>query len=582
MSVQALPAAPVSAQPTPVALTAADHRFVNRITGWNLGIAIAALTVGLWIGVLQGLEHTGLDLYKYLAPGIKTYYQGLTIHGVLNALVWTTFFIIGFFTFVIANSLQRPYRYPWLQSAALLVMTAGLLLAAYPLFANLASVLYTFYPPMLADWTFYLGLTLVVVGSWMAGWGYLFTYAAWRRENPGERTPFLALGALITMVLWQLATLGVAAEILFLLLPGALAFALENAGLIAMGSMDWAKSADPLLSRSLFWYFGHPLVYFWLLPAYLSWYGMLPAQTNGKMFSEPLARLVFWLFLLLSVPVGFHHQYTDPGIPQVWKFIHATLTLSLAFPSLLTAFSVTASLEIGARARGGKGYFGWIRKLNWGDPSYTAQNLAAILFAFGGISGITNASYNMNMVVHNTSWVPGHFHLTVGSATTLTFFGILYWLLPKLTGKKLFTPKLALAQAWTWFFGMILFANSYHLLGLHYSVPRRSALGAAPYVLPEWRPYLLESAVGITLLFISATLFFAVVAGTVFLPGRKLEKPVEMPVAEPVSKEPTPLWLDTWWPWLNGAIALIILSYGPMLFQLIRDAQAIPFAPRVW
>lgn len=567
MSVQAIPAAGVEAPPTPVPLTERDQKQIRRLTGWNIGVAVGALSLGAWLGVLQGLEHTGLDLYRYLAPGLRSYYQGLTIHGVLNALVWTTFFICGFFTYVVPNSLKRPMRFMWLNNTAFVVMFVGLLLAAYPLFSNLASVLYTFYPPLLADWTFYAGLTLVVVGSWMVGWGLLFTYGAWRKENPGVKTPFLALGALITMVMWQLATLGVAAEILFLLLPGAL---------------GWTDGADPLLSRSLFWYFGHPLVYFWLLPAYLSWYGMLPAQTNGKMFSESLARLVFWLFLLLSVPVGFHHQYADPGIPQIWKIIHGTLTLSLAFPSLVTAFTVTASLEIGGRARGGKGYFGWIRKLNWGDPSYAAQNLAAILFAFGGISGITNASYNMNMVVHNTTWVPGHFHLTVGSATTLTFFGILYWLLPKLTGKRLFSRKLALAQAWTWFLGMMLFANSYHLLGLNYGAPRRSALGAATYAIPEWRPYLLESGLGISLLFISATLFFLIVFGTVLIPGRKLKTPVEMPVAEPLREEHPPAWLDTWWPWVNGAIALIILSYGPMLYQLVRDAESIPFIDRIW
>ncbi len=72
---------------------------------------------------------------------------------------------------------------------------------------------------------------------------------------------------------------------------------------------------------------------------------MLPAQTGGKMFSENLAKLVFWLFLLLSVPVGFHHQFADPGIPQAWKILHSTWTMSLAFPSLLTAFTVVASLE---------------------------------------------------------------------------------------------------------------------------------------------------------------------------------------------------------------------------------------------
>ena len=582
MSVQTLPSAGLAEGSRPVLLTDSGHKTVNRLTGLNIGVGIGALTIGLWLGVLQGLEHAGLNWYSYLAPGIKTYYQGLTIHGVLNALTWTTFFICGFFTYVVVNSLKRPLRFPWINILAFVLMAAGLLLAAYPLFANLATVLYTFYPPMLADWTFYLGLVLLVVGSWVSGYGMYFTYGAWRKENPGTTTPFLALGALITMVMWQIATLGVAAEILFLILPSAMANSAFLVGLFP-AIANWNTGSDPLLARSLFWFFGHPLVYFWLLPAYLSWYGMMPAQTGGKMFSENLARLVFWLFLLLSVPVGFHHQYADPGIPQAWKILHATWTMSLAFPSLLTAFTVIASLELGARARGGKGYLRWIFRLNWGDPSYAAQNFAMILFAFGGISGITNASYNMNMVVHNTTWLPGHFHLTVGSATTLTFFGILYWLLPKLTGKKLFTKTLALAQAWTWFLGMLLFANGYHLLGLHHGAPRRSMLGEAPYRAVEWTPYLIETVVGVTFLFISATLFFLVVFGTVLSPrSRRLAQPVEMPVAEPLHPGPTPKWLDTWTPWLAGAIALILLSYGPILYQLVRDMQWIPFAPRVW
>lgn len=566
MSVQSMPLSGVPASIEPKPLTEADLKIVDRITGWNIGISIGALTVGLALGVLQGLEHAGLDLYPFLTPILKSYYQGLTIHGVLNALVWTTFFICGFFTFATVRSLNRPLRYPWLSTAALIVMVVGLLMTGVPLLGNAASVLYTFYPPLQAHWAFYVGLTLVVVGSWMVGYSLFFTYGAWRRENPGVRTPFIALGCLITMAMWQLATLGVAAEILFLLIPW---------------SFGWVAGTDPLLARTLFWYFGHPLVYFWLLPAYVSWYGMLPAQTRGKMFSDPLARLVFWLFLLLSTPVGFHHQFTDPGIPQAWKFIHMVLTYGVAFPSFLTAFTVVASLEVGARARGGKGWFGWIRRLNWGDPSYAAQNLAMILFAFGGISGITNASYNMNLAVHNTTWVPGHFHLTVGSATTLTFFGIAYWLVPKLTGRKLLSKNMALGQAWTWFFGMLLFSNGYHALGLEYGAPRRTMLGSVPYASPAWTPFLMETAVGVGLLFISATLFFLVIFGTALNP-RKLDAPIEMPVAEPLDPTPAPAWLDRWFPWLAGAVALVLLAYGPMLYNLIANMTFFSSGYRLW
>lgn len=529
----------------------------DRLTGWHLGVALAALSIGVYLGLLQGLEHVGIDLYERMREAGVTlnYYQGLTLHGVLNALVWTTFFIIGFFTFTLSRSLDRPLRYPMFNVVGLVVMILGTVLAAYPMFWGLASVLYTFYPPLQAHWMFYVGLTLVVVGSWLAGYGFIFTYHAWKKENPGKATPFIALAVLITSVMWQICTLGVAIEILVLILPW------------TFGLVD---GIDPLLSRTFFWFFGHPLVYYWLLPAYLSWYAMLPKLAGGKMFSESLARLVFWLFLLLSIPVGMHHQFTDPGIPAGWKFIHSAITYSLAIPSLLTAFTVVASLEIGARARGGKGYLRWIFSLPWNNPAYTAQNFAMILFAFGGIGGVINASYNMNLAVHNTSWIPGHFHLTLGSATTLTFMGTLYWLLPKLTGRRLFSRRLALAQTWTWFIGMLLFSNGLHAVGLVFGAPRRSQLGAAPYVDTSWMPFLSEAAIGAVILFTSAVLFYIVIVGTLVNP-RKLEEPIEMPVAEPLRPGPVPAWLNNWKPWLYGTVMLILLGYGPFLYILIRD-----------
>jgi cytochrome c oxidase subunit 1 len=542
-------------------------RFEHKLTAWHVGIALVALFIGTWFGPLQALEHAGLNLYRQLAPGIRSYYQGLSLHAVLNALVWTTFFITGFFTFATVHSLKRNLRYPRLNALGLVLMVIGLVITAVPLLLNQATVLYTFYPPMQAHPLFYIGLTLVVVGSWVVGWGLYFTYGAWRKENPGVRTPFIAFASLLTMVMWQIATLGVAAEMLGMLIPWSL-------GLL--------KGTDPQLARTFFWFTGHPLVYFWLLPAYVSWYGMVPKQAGGKLFSDSLARLAFWLFLILSTPLGFHHQYVDPGIPAGWKYLHAVLTFAVFFPSLLTAFTVIASLEIGGRARGGTGMLGWIPKLPWGNPSFTAQVLAMVVFAFGGISGLTNASYNLNLVVHNTTWVPGHLHLTVGTGVTLTFMGILYWLLPKLAGKELWNRKVALAQAWLWFIGIIVFSNGLHVLGLHFGAPRRSMLGAAPYTQPEWSPFLIQAAVGGTILFVSYILFFVNVVGTVFA-SRKLERPIEMPVAEALTDpQLTPAWLDRWRPWLVGTVVLILIGYGPILFELIRTVQLTSPGFKVW
>ena len=544
-------------------LTSKEKKFISL----HLFFAILALSIGSLFGPLQALEHSGIDLYPYLQPIFKSYYQGLTLHGVLNALVWTTFFITGFLTLTVTFGLKRPLKYPKLNAIGFWTMVVGLVMAAIPLLLDEASVLYTFYPPMKANWAFYLGLTLVVVGSWIEGYGFYFTYYAWRKENPGIRTPLMSFGSIITMAMWQIATLGVAIEILTMLLPWSL-------GLI--------EGTDPQLARTYFWFTGHPLVYFWLLPAYISWYAMLPKQAGGKLFSDALARFAFWLFFLLSVPLGFHHQYVDPGVPSGWKFLHAVLTYSVFFPSMLTAFTVIASLENAGRNRGGKGLLGWLRTLPWGDPSVAAQLLAGILFFFGGIGGITNASYNINLVIHNTTWVPGHFHLTVASAVTLSFMGISYWLVPYLTGKKLWNPKWATVQAWVWFVGMLIFSNAMHVVGL-LGAPRRTPLGQAPYIPEEWSGHLIRVSIGGTILFISGFMYvFSMIKTAV---GKKVEESdqVEIPVAESIhDPQETPGWLDRWLPWIIATIALIIVAYGPNLIEQISNMQLNSPGGRVW
>jgi cytochrome c oxidase subunit 1 len=309
---------------------------------------------------------------------------------------------------------------------------------------------------------------------------------------------------------------------------------------------------------------------------------MLPKQAGGKVFSDPLARLAFWLFLVLSIPVGLHHKFADPGIEPTWKAFHTLLTYGVTFPSLLTAFTVIASLELGGRARGGTGLFGWIGKLPWNDPSFSAQTLSMVTFAFGGIGGIINASYNVDLLVHNTLWIVGHFHLTLATTVTLSFIGISYWLVPKLAGKELWSARSALIQIWLWVAGMLPFSGSHHLLGLHFSVPRRTMLGAAPYLSSEWNPLLVLAAIGGVLLWASVVLYFVIILGTVFS-ARKAARPVEMPVAEALrDPQETPAWLDAWKPWLIVTVVLILLSYGWPLANLVRNADLSSGGLRAW
>ncbi len=538
---------------------------LKRITLLYLIVATLALFIGTLFGPLQAFDQARVDLYplvQRLLPFVRSYYHGLSLHGVLNALIWTFAFTAGFLLFATAKALGRDYPRLWMPWLSLVLMVVGLVVTAIPMLRNQATVLYTFYPPLQAPPMFYFGLVLVVVSTWVVGLALWQIYGAWRREHPGERTPLPAFMSLVTYTMWFLASLGVAVEVLVLLLPW---------------SLGWTQYTDPQLARTLFWYTGHPLVYFWLLPAYIAWYTVLPQRVGGKLFSDPLARLAFLIFLILSTPVGFHHQYVDPGVPVGWKLLHALLTFLLFIPSMLTAFTVIASIEYGGRRRGGRGNFGWLWKLPWGDPVVSAQLLAGISFMFGGIGGLINASYNINMVVHNTVFIPGHFHLTVGSGVTLTFMGIAYWLLPQLTGRKVWAPKLAVVQSWLWFIGVMVFARGMHWAGL-LGVPRRVPISLANYWQPEWQLPSLLTAAGGTIMYLGGLLFFLVFVLSLF--GKRVTvDEAEYAFAEALSpSERAPRLFERWGVWIGAAIVLIVIAYGPFLTNYTYNFVAPGFA----
>lgn len=536
----------------------------KKVTLYFLVTGLLALLLGALVGPFQAFNYAGIDIYKML-PFLKSYYQGLTLHGVLNALVFTTYFITGLLFYLPARELGvRPnLTVAW---GSYFTMTLGVVLAAIAILSNQASVLYTFYPPLQGSPLFYIGAALLVAPTLVVGLHIVLIWAKWKKDNPGKLTPIVTYMSVATWLMWFVASLGLVVEVVFMLIPW---------------SLGWVSGVNPLLARTLFWYTGHPIVYFWLLPAYISWYALLPKQAGGKIISEPLARLAFALFLLISTPVGLHHQFTDPGIPNSWKIIHMFLTFMVAIPSLLTAFSVGASLEYAARLRGGRGWMSWIQHLPWNQPSFTAQTLAMVSFIFGGAGGIVNASMALDSVVHNTAWIPGHFHITVGTATTLTFFGISFWLIPNLTGKALASPKMALWSAWLWFWGMMVFAVGMHWEGL-LGIPRRSEISAVtgPLAAVYQKASIPMAITGISgvILLVATILYFWVVFKTLASSKRKVqEEPI--PWSESLSSghiSRSMKLLDRLGVLFAFALLLVVLAYGPVIWDMVSHPVSFP------
>jgi cytochrome c oxidase subunit 1 len=515
----------------------------------NLWVAIAAFALGAMMAVMQALARAGVELPFGTA---RLYYLSVTAHGVLEALVFTTFFIMALGYLVTETTMQRIAgpRWAW---AGFWVAVIGTAITTVAILSGTSTVLYTFYPPLLAHPAFYIGATLLVVGSWIWCGVMIASYRSWRRGHPAERIPLAAHGMLTTVAIWLLATAGLAVEVLVFILPWSL-------GLVGR--------IDPIVARTYFWWFGHPLTYFWLVPAYVLWYTVIPRVAGGKLFSDGLTRVVFVQFILFSTPVGFHHQFTDPGITGGWKLLHTFTTYAIMFPSLVTAFTVIASLEHAGRTRGGTGRFGWIPALPWRDPFFAGVALSMVTFALGGFGGAINAAYAMNAMIHNTAWVQGHFHLTVGTAVALTFMGSTYWMLPRLTGRAIAFPRLATLQPYLWFVGMQCFSIPSHIAGLM-GMPRRVYTGEFQGVAAAqaWVPLVNLSAVGGVILFVSAMCYVGVVIGTMLVAPQGARPPIEYAEAlTPPTSAPS-LW-DRLGLWGAVAVVLIAIAYGPPLYDL--------------
>ncbi|MGB0722096.1 MAG: b(o/a)3-type cytochrome-c oxidase subunit 1 [Gammaproteobacteria bacterium] len=465
------------------------HNDSRSISMANMWVAFAAMAVAVVLGVYQVVNRSGLfpELESH-----EGYFASVSTHGVLMGFVLTTFLVMGFGYYTATSSLKQKLWSRGLAWVAYLVALGGTVMAAIPLLTGKASVLYTFYPPLAADPMFYIGATLLVVGSWLWCLEMIMSTVTWKKANPGKPVPLAMYGTTANAIMWLWTSAGVALEMLFQLIPWSL------------GIID---TIDPGLARTLFSWTLHAIVYFWLFPAYIAMYTILPKVAGSRVFSDEMARVAFIMLLVISVPIGFHHLYMDPQQAAGFKFLHMLGTFAVAIPTLLTGFTVLASLEGAGRLRGGQGLFGWIVRVPWGEPMVVAGMLALFMLIAGGFGGMINASYQMNSLVHNTQWVTGHFHLIFGGTTVIMYLALGYHLWPKLTGKALFSKGMAVLQLWLWCIGMMVLTMPWHVLGL-LGQPRRTS--SSPYDSPlveQWDPHEAAMIVGGVILLVSSALF---------------------------------------------------------------------------
>jgi len=538
----------------------AFKRHARQLGLANMWVGFGAFALAIPMGLYQVAERS--DLFP-AAESREIYYGSVTTHGVLMAYVFTTFFIMGFGYFAGLNSLKQSLWSPLFSWVGFTIALIGTVIAAVPLLLGKASVMYTFYPPEMANTGLYIGAAMLFVGSWFWCVDMIVGMMQWRKAHPGMVVPLVMFGTTINALLWLWTSMGATLEVLLQILP------------LQFG---WVDTIDPGLARTFFSWTLHAIVYFWLFPAYIAMYTIMPRESGGKLFSDELARVAFVMLFIFSVPIGFHHLYMDPQQAAGWKLLHMFGTFMVAVPTLLTGFTILATMEISGRLRGGKGLFGWIAKLRLDNPMTLATMLSMLMLTVGGFGGVINASYAMNALIHNTQWITGHFHLIFGGTSVIMYFAVAYWAWPRLTGRKLASTRMALWQLWLWFWGMVITTAPWHVLGI-LGQPRR--VDTTPYsdaLNALWDPYEMVMMAGAVMLTVSAFMFIIILVRSHMsekLP-QKPEVVFETAIHQPL-RVPKLLNSLAFWNW--AMLVYMLASYGYPLaqFLFIGTPQTIPY-----
>ncbi|WP_049927204.1 cytochrome c oxidase subunit I [Halopiger goleimassiliensis] len=401
-----------------------------------------------------------------LEPG--DYYRHLSMHAWSMLIFWIIFMEVAILYVGGPMVLGRKLPQQWMAKVGYVVMLAGALVIYYAIWTVSGNPttdnapLLTAYVPLEINPLFYAGGLVFLVGVTVAALPFFLALWFEKRENPGKTLPLVTFGAFVAGVIAVQSILGG-----FMAFGGALGW--------QMGLFPWF---DGGIYRQWYWIIGHGTQQINLVAMIVVWYLFTHVIGGAEVVSEKVSRTAFILYLFFITMGAAHHLMVDPGVSTGWRIWNTSYAFyGATFASLIHAFTIPAGLEAGRRKRGkGGGLFGWLTSAPWKNPMFATSIFAMILFGFlGGITGVLMGQLQLNMSWHNTFATVGHFHSTVVLGTTITFMGVVYFVIRTMFMRKFVSGILATIQPYLYAGGMALTALMMMYLGILYGVPRRTA-----------------------------------------------------------------------------------------------------------
>jgi cytochrome c oxidase subunit 1 len=491
-------------------------RAAENLIKANAVAAVVFLAIGGFFGLLVAL--TRWPAVHFLPA--DWFYLALTAHGFDVLLVWIIFFemaVLYFASAVLLGSRLAGPRWAWTGFA---MMLAGAVITNVAVLQGQSTVMFTSYVPMMAQPEFYLGIILFAVGA-LIGCGVFFgTLVVAKQEKTYQGSiPLVTFGALTAAII--------------------AVFTIASGAIILIPTLLWSMGLvthiDPLMYKTIWWAMGHSSQQINVSAHVAVWYAIAAMVFGAKPLSEKVSRMAFLMYIVFLQLASAHHMLVEPGFSPEWKIFNTSYAMYLAvLGSMVHGMTVPGSIEAAQRRRGyTKGLFEWLRKAPWGNPAFSGMFMSLVFFGFlGGISGVVMGTEQINLIMHNTLYVPGHFHATVVAGTTLAFMAITYLLVPLIFRRELRMKALARWQPYVFGIGVAgisLFMMGAGTLGVsrrHWDITFADA--QLPFDYPS-AAYLMMGLNGLfaVLAAIGGLMFIVIVVASVFF-GKRLavdEKP---------------------------------------------------------
>lgn len=497
-------------------------------------LMIANAVVGVVFLLLGGILAIGVVLTRWPAVhwlAADTFYMVLTAHGLDMLIFWIIFFEMAVLYFCSSTLLRCRIATPRIAWLGFALMLIGAVTTNVAIFKGDSSVMMTSYVPMMAEPAFYLGLILFAVGALVGCFVFFGTLVVAKNDKTYQGSvPLVTFGA-ITAAIIAVFTIASGAIIL---IPTFLM------------SIGVVKEVDPLMYRTIWWAFGHSSQQINVAAHISIWYAIAAICFGAKPMSERVSRGAFLLYILFLQLASAHHLLADPGLGSEWKVVNTSYFMYFAvLASMIHGLTIPGAIEVAQRKKGfTKGLFEWLRKAPWGNPVFSGMFISLIGFGFlGGISGVMMGTEQLNMIIHNTIYVPGHFHATVVIGTTLAFMSLTYFLIPVLFRREMINPGLAKLQPYL--FGLSMYFFVLVMMGAGtLGVPRRDwdiTMGGSPlaYEFPG-AAYLMMGLVGIAgvMAIAGGAVYIYITVGSL-LWGKKLDTGVRGDRPVPIPATPS-------------------------------------------